>query len=183
MKLFISVFLITLAILLISDNNEKRVYIYREFANRGEITPSPTPVPDKREKNIKKFFENYKFLNSPLENMEKDILAISDNYGLDYRLVLSIAGVESTFCKAGQFNPQTYNCFGYGPGIPFDSYKEAFDTVSRTLARNYDTSSLETIGRKYNPANPDDWANNVAFFIKKIDNRSYEWKSRSSKNN
>lgn len=173
-------FVIAIAFYKLSYHNEKRVYSNRQYTNRVRVEPSPTPTPDERPKNIEKFFENYSFINSPLANMDKEIIQISDNYDLDYRLILSIAGVESTLCKAGQYIPETHNCFGYGPGIPFNSYKEGFEKVAKTLAFHYDTSSLESIGQKYNPGNWEDWSGKVAYFIRKIENKPYEGNSRSS---
>src|SRR3990167_7817231 len=64
---------------------------------------------DPREERLEAFLESY---HSPLAEHSGFLIRIADTYGLDYRLLPSIAGAESTFCK---FIPDySYNCFGWG---------------------------------------------------------------------
>lgn len=67
-------------------------------------------------------------------------------------LVAAIAGPESTF---GRYNRGSFNAFGWGPGIDFASWSDAFSTVSRGLRRMYldrwHARNVFDIGRYYCP--------------------------------
>lgn len=175
-KIITLLLIIALAFYRLSIHNEKIIYRNNLRPNKIQVKPKI----DQREENLRIFFNNYKFINSPLASMCKDILQISDKYNLDYRLVLSIAGVESTFCKSGNYIPETHNCFGYGPHITFNSFGDSYETVAKTLATRYDASSIESIGKKYNPSNWKDWSNKVNYFVRKIEDKPYERRSGSS---
>lgn len=116
-----------------------------------------------REKKVKNFLSKY---NSPLTPYSDQIVTLADKYQIDWRLVVSIAGVESTFCKAIPYN--SYNCWGWRNGKhAFSSFPDGLETVSRTLgmkyyARGFDTP--EAIGPIYAPPTPS-WAWKVRYFM------------------
>lgn len=118
---------------------------------------------DLRGKILKNFLVKY---DSPLAQNADEIVFLADQYQLDYRLVVAIAGVESTFCKSIPYN--SYNCWGWKNGKhAFASYSDGLEKVSRTLnihylGRGFDTP--ETIGPIYAPPSPD-WAWKVRFFM------------------
>lgn len=118
---------------------------------------------DIRVKRIKNFLGKY---NSPITPYAQSIVSLADKYQIDYRLVVAISGVESTFCKAIPY--KSYNCWGWKNGNhSFQSYSDALDIVSRTLGNNYYKRGLDTpesIGPIYAPPSPD-WPGKVRFFM------------------
>lgn len=112
--------------------------------------------------------------NSPLAAHASDFITEADNNRLDWRLVVAIAGTESTF---GKHVPSgSYNAWGWGiptgarSGIGFGDWKHGIATVSEGLRKKYADKGADTIekmGRIY-AASPR-WAGNVRYFINKID--------------
>lgn len=109
--------------------------------------------------------------NSPLQNNAQDFIDAADAYNLDWRLVASIAGVESTF---GKFIPGGYNAWGWGvygdQAIYFKSWRSGIFTVSEGLRKGYLDKGLETpyeMNRVY-AASPT-WGYKVNYFLTDID--------------
>ncbi len=116
------------------------------------------------------FFNKY---NSDLAPFAQNVVSSADKYGLDYRLIPAIAMQESNLCKKAPKN--SYNCWGfgiYGKNVTkFQSYPEAIDTVTKTLATQYKQNGLETpqqIMAKYTPSNNGDWADSVNHFMNQL---------------
>ncbi len=119
---------------------------------------------------VKDFFKKYK---SDLLPYASDVIVSADKYNLDYRLIPAIAMQESNLCKKAP--KDSYNCWGfgiYGKKITrFDNYKEAIDTVTKTLALQYKAKGLETpeqIMKKYTPGSNGSWANGVNEFMDQL---------------
>jgi len=115
--------------------------------------------------------ENYlKSHNSPLAEYSQEFVAYADTYGLDYRLVPAITGVESTFGKRIPRN--SYNAYGWANGeYRFTSWEDSISHVSATLRVKYmdkGAESINEIGRRYAPPSKT-WAGKVKFFMDKID--------------
>jgi len=130
---------------------------------------------DNRAKILKDFLDKY---NSPLSPYSNIFIKNADNYSLDWRLVASISGVESTFGKHIPYN--SYNGWGWGiygdNVIYFSSWEEGIETVSKGLRINYinkwKATNVYEIGRIY-AASPR-WASNVDFFMQKISEFQYQ---------
>src|SRR3990167_1051654 len=124
-----------------------------------------------RVKSLEKFFETY---NSPLINHAGTFIEVADKYGFDYKLLPSIACLESTCARF--LIPETYNPFGWGAGkIYFKSYDEAIELVGKGLKDIYLSRGLdnaEKIAPVYNPPSPYTWTRGVNFFINKIEDVS-----------
>lgn len=140
--------------------------IDEEFDEAVDVLSDPT-IKDKRVAILKAFFRRH---DSPLYDHAEFIVKVSDEYGLDYKLIPAISMQESTACKAIPLN--SHNCWGwgiYGNKITrFGSYPEAIDTVARGLKTNYIDRGLttpEAIMRKYNPSSNGSWAFGVNTFI------------------
>ncbi len=122
---------------------------------------------DTRVKRIKNFLGKY---NSPISPYAQSIVNLADQYQIDYRIVVAISGVESTFCKAIPYN--SYNCWGWKNGNhAFQSYPDALEIVSKTLGNNYYRRGFDTpegIGPIYAPPSPA-WSGNVRFFMNLMD--------------
>ena len=125
---------------------------------------------DARIEIVRQFFEKYK---SPLVSYASNIVADADKYGLDHRLLPAIAMQESNLCR--KIIIDSFNCWGFGiygkKVTRFESYPEAIDTVSSTLAKNYIAGGLDTpekIMKKYTPSNNGSWAYSVNYFMNQL---------------
>ena len=95
---------------------------------------------------LKKFLTNN---DCPVKNLSVEFLVAADRNGLDWRLLPSIAFIESTGGKAYQNN----NIFGWDNGdIRFSSIKEGIHSVGQELAnsRFYKGKTLDQKLRTYN---------------------------------
>lgn len=122
---------------------------------------------DFRVQNLRRFLIKY---NSPLADYAGEFVACADKYGLDYRLVPAITGVESTF---GKYIPYgSYNAYGWANGdFKFTSWENSIMHVSETLKNKYidrGVDSIYEIARVYAPPSPT-WGSKVTFFVNKID--------------
>lgn len=109
--------------------------------------------------------------NSPLAPYAKIIIANADKYNLDWRLVASISGVESTFGKRLPRN--SYNAYGWNGGnYYFKSWEDGIETVSKTLRQNYmdkwGAKTIYDIAPIYAPPSKT-WAYNVNYFMNMIE--------------
>ncbi len=115
----------------------------------------------------------FKKYNSPLQGHEKEFLAYAQKYNLDWSLLAAIAGTESAFAKKMPY--QCLNPFGWGiygrHRLCFPSFKTAIETVSLKLGTKYDTSSLESIAKTYNPSHTQHWLKLTRYFIFQIKNQ------------
>lgn len=116
---------------------------------------------------LKKYFARY---NSPLEAHAQDFIEAADTYGVDWKLVPAISGVESTFGKA---IPGGYNGWGWGvygdQALGFSSWRDGIFTVTKGLKEDYMSRGLLTpyqLNTRY-AASPT-WGWRVDFFMKDI---------------
>lgn len=77
---------------------------------------------------------------SPLTPYASLIVSQADSYGLDWRLVPAISGIESRFCRITPVD--TNNCWGWrgGPGgtwQKFEDYGVGIKVLSQRMARGY----------------------------------------------
>lgn len=116
--------------------------------------------------------EYLKLYDSPLAPYSQTFVREADKYKLDWRLVASISGVESTF---GHFLPQnSYNAWGWGIYgsniIYFSSFDQGIRVISKSLREDYINSwgaeNVYDIGSFY-AASPT-WASRVDLFMNQI---------------
>lgn len=122
---------------------------------------------DYRVSNLRNFLA---YFDSPLSEYADSLVYFADFYGLDYRLVASISGVESTFGKRIPY--KSYNAYGWANGnYSFSSWQDSISIVSSTLRREYidkGAASIAKIARRYAPPSST-WGGKVQYFIRKID--------------
>ncbi|KKS11513.1 hypothetical protein A2617_02965 [Candidatus Daviesbacteria bacterium RIFOXYD1_FULL_41_10] len=130
---------------------------------------------DSRAQMLSSYLSKY---NSPLQYQAQHFVDAADENNLDWKLVASIAGVESTF---GKFIPGGYNAWGWGVygtnAIYFNSWKDGIYTVSRGLRQNYFNRGLTTpdsINRVY-AASPT-WGTKVSYFLTDMEEFEKEYK-------
>lgn len=132
-----------------------------------KYSPSEADNFDYRVENLRNFLSKF---NSPLIPYASDFVAYADANGLDYRLVPSISGVESTFGKQIPFN--SYNAYGWVNGnFSFKSWPDSIAVVSQTLKSNYvdrGLASVYQIAHVYAPPSTT-WGGKVSYFMGKID--------------
>lgn len=138
----------------------------------GAMEPEINPA-DARVANLQAYLRK---MNSPLFEYADKIVYYSDQNNLDYRLIVAIAGQESTFCK---FIPnESYNCWGWGiygdQVLRFENYEDGIKTVAKGLKDNYVDKGLittEDIMKVYTPSS-NSWAAAVRHFFHRIENPS-----------
>jgi len=115
--------------------------------------------------------------NSPMQDNAQDFIDAADKYGVDWKLVPAIAGVESTF---GKRIPGGYNAYGWGVygdnAIYFKSWKDGIYTLNKGLKENYINKGLTNpyaMNRVY-AASPR-WGGNVSYFIADIEKFSQNY--------
>jgi hypothetical protein len=108
--------------------------------------------------------------NSPLTEYAPVFIETADKYGLDWRFVPAITGVESTFGKRIPVN--SYNAYGWANGAYyFDSWEDSIEVVSKALREKYydrGATSISKIARRYAPPSST-WGWKVRYFMDKID--------------
>jgi hypothetical protein len=130
---------------------------------------------DNRAKILKRYLEKH---SSPLALYSDYFVKTADKYDLDWRLVASISGAESTFGKHIPYN--SFNGWGWGiygnNAIYFSTWDEGIEAVSKGLRENYmnkwGTENVYEIGRIY--ATSPRWAGNVTYFMDKITEFQYQ---------
>lgn len=83
------------------------------------------------------------------------IISVSDAYGVSYKLLVAIAGVESGYCRVN-FKP--YNCWGYG-SVSWPDPEAAIRGFMQMMDKGYfsrGATTPATIASPYNP-NPDQY--------------------------
>ncbi len=150
-----------------------RGYSYA-FEEAGASATLDSPVvekqPDQRVKILEGFLQEF---DSPLAENAQDFIRTADQYNLDWKLVASIAGLESTFGKQIPYN--SYNAWGWGVYgnnvIRFTSWTQGIETISKGLRERYLKEKIESdpyfIGPTY-AASPT-WAQRVSYFMNKME--------------
>lgn len=133
-----------------------------------------TKALDKRAQVLSEYFQKY---NSPFEYHAQDFVDAADEYGVDWKLVPAISGVESTFGK----HSYGYNAWGWGiygdNRLGFNSWRDGIFTVTGGLKKGYIDKGLTnpySMNRAY--AASKTWGWRVDYFMK--DMESFEEKNR-----
>lgn len=142
----------------------------QEIAVSGSASPKVeqnSQAFDYRVENLRNFLLKF---NSPLAPYAQDFVTYADANGLDYRLVPSISGVESTFGKAIPSN--SFNAYGWANGnYSFTSWSDSIGVVSATIRTEYiekGATTISKIARRYAPPSST-WGGKVKYFEGKID--------------
>ncbi|MBI4038227.1 glucosaminidase domain-containing protein [Candidatus Daviesbacteria bacterium] len=123
---------------------------------------------DQRARILADYFASY---NSPLQYQAQDFIEAADTYGVDWKLVPAISGVESTFGRKAY----GYNAWGWGiygnQALGFKSWKDGIYTVTGGLRKNYLDKGLKdpyAINKIY-AASPS-WGWKVSYFMQDLEN-------------
>lgn len=167
--------LLILLIVIVLINTSKTYAQSASGSSASLQSTIPVKGEDSRVKILKTFLEIY---SSPLAPYAKDLVETAELYDLDWKLVASVSGVESTFGKRIPYN--SYNAWGWGiygdNMILFSSWTDGIEEVSKGLRINYidkwGAENVYDIGRIY-AADPN-WASKVDFFMQKITEFQYQ---------
>lgn len=108
--------------------------------------------------------------NSPMVGLEDVLIETAEKYGLDWTLMASIAGTESSFARRMPYeciNPYGWGIYGNNK-LCFESLEDSIEGVASGLAQKYNISSLESIARTYNTVSTNSWISHTRFFMNKI---------------
>lgn len=134
-------------------------------ADLAAITTTQSGV-DHRVKALENVLNRY---NSPLAPYAASYIAAADKNGTDWKLLPSIAGLESGFGK--RLMPGSHNAYGWGSGhIYFTSWEEGMDKINAALKAKYyarGADTVWTIGPIY--AESPTWAVRVNSFMEQMD--------------
>lgn len=142
--------------------------------NTQEISVEARPI-DKRAQIIKDYLA---LKNAPLEDSAQDFVDAADKYGIDWKLVVSISGVESGFGKhiPGGHDPlyTSYNGWGWGVygdnSLGFKSWRDAIFTISEGLKKDYiDKGYTEPLVMNKKYASSPTWGVRVAYFMNDLE--------------
>lgn len=104
--------------------------------------------------------------NSPMAPHATDIVRAGSTYGVDPRLVVAIAGVESSFGR----KCRGHNAWGWNNGrTRWSSWSESIDSYTKLFSENYPNwRNLRRIAPVYNPNTPEKWGRKVSFLMAAI---------------
>ena len=110
--------------------------------------------------------------NSPMIDQADTYVDAADQYGIDWRLLVSISGIESGFGK--HTLPESYNPFGWGGGyLYFESWEDSIYSVSEVLGTKWRTWTglrVEDMASTYCPPNHVVWTRVVSQYMNELEN-------------
>ena len=111
----------------------------------------------------------FKHYNSILVPYARSYVKYADKFGVDWKLLPAISGLESYF--ATYYVPDTYNAYGWGGGyIYFQSWDDGIETINKALREKYmdrGADDVWKIGPIY--AQSPTWSVRVNSFMREID--------------
>ena len=164
-KIITIIVLLLVAVFLPQDAYAQEVYSEPSAALVNQILIEKDYTLDTRTKAVQNVFKKY---NSPLSDQAHFYVKYADEFGLDWRLLPAISGLESTFGKF--LMPGSYNAYGWGGGhIYFESWEDGIKVINKALRENYinrGATDVWSIGRIY--AESPTWSIRVNSFMQEI---------------
>ena len=129
---------------------------------------------------------------SPLAAYVDDIYAAANKFRIDPKLIVAIAGAESSF---GKYLSGSYNAWGIGPGRSYGSWREGIHAAAKLLREGYVGQGLNTLrkiqakwaplGASNDPTNLNSaWLRNTSSFYEELGGNpnaaSKEWRKAAS---
>lgn len=111
--------------------------------------------------------------NSPLVGLEDVLIESAEQNGMDWTTLAAISGTESSFAKRMPYkctNPFGWGIYGKNKKC-FTNLETSINKVGQGIGEGYNTTSLYTIAKTYNPSHTNHWYNSTKFFVNKIKNQ------------
>lgn len=124
------------------------------------------------------------FQGSPLKDYTDEIISVSDQYGIDWKLIPAIAGAESRFgleIPHGRDGlPTSYNAWGWGVfggnSVYFASWSDAIKSVAWGLKTQFiDNGMTNPYLMNIHYSSDPNWADNVTYYLTDLDNFQKGW--------
>lgn len=164
--------IILFAIIVILITNPQKAYSEQKASGSSAILVPTSPIV-KEDVRVKILTQYLKQFDSPLTPSAETFVKTADRYQLDWKLMVAISAVESTYGQ--QIPHNSYNAWGWGVYgdnvIRFSSFDEGIETVSKGLREQYINSwgvdDIYSIGKIYS-ASPT-WAQRVEATMNRIE--------------
>lgn len=147
------------------------VQVYAALPGEQPLITSQAIAADARVEIVKQYLIKY---NSPLLPLAELIVVVSDQYNLDYRLLVAIAQQESNLCKKAPLGSN--NCWGWGihsrGTLSFPDYATAIQTVAKGIKEEYldkGYNAVKQMMEKYTPLSNGSWAAGVNQFMAEME--------------
>lgn len=103
---------------------------------------------------------------SPMTPHAEEIVFAGNRYGIDPRMIVAIAGVESQYGK----RCRGFNAWGWNGGrTRWSSWTESIHMYSASMQSNYPNwRNIQGVAPRYNPNTPEAWGRKVAFLMHSI---------------
>jgi len=111
--------------------------------------------------------------NSPLVGLEEVLINSAEQNGMDWTTLAAISGTESSFAKRMPYtciNPFGWGIYGKNKKC-FKDLEASIQEVGKGIGEGYNTTSLYTIAKTYNPTHTNHRYNSTKFFANKIKNQ------------
>lgn len=104
--------------------------------------------------------------HSPLATQATQIVAASNRYEVDPRLIVAISGVESDFGRVCR----GFNAWGWNNGrTRWRSWGESIDAFTRAISERYPNwRNVRSMAARYNPNTPHSWSKKVTALMASI---------------
>lgn len=163
------VLILVVALLLATALFPTKIFAATHAASSAALVSDLEIQEEKQDIRILALENTLKKYNSPLAPYASVYISEADKNGVDWKLLPSIAGLESTFGK--HYIEGTYNVYGWGSGrIYFESWEDGIATINVSLKTRYidrGATDVWKIGPIY--AESPTWAVRVNYFMGKID--------------
>jgi len=175
-------YIILITVIAVLSLSVEKAYAATKIAGSSAVLHSASNAT--KEDNRATVLEAYlKKQNSPLAAYAKTFVAEADKNDIDWKLVASIAGLESSFGKRIPAN--SFNAWGWGvygdKVMRFASWEDAITTISAGIRTNYmdkwGADDVYEIGKIY--ASSPTWAQRVTYFMSQVEKFEAQYNNKS----
>ena len=127
---------LAVTLLLVTAVFPKHIFAEVYHAPSAALTPQVENLKQADDLRVDALTKVFHKNSSQLEPYAKTYVQAADKYGVDWKLLPAISGLESSFGKF--LMPNSYNAYGWGGGhIYFKNWEDGIYTINKTLRTNY----------------------------------------------